>query len=567
MGVLNFEKKLIANSINSICCFLLLFMCYNHLLVMVSFLTTSLLLPYAFSLSIILSIPTLFFLDSFKEISLKQSTVSIVFSLLIILVSLLIASFFWDFSWDGQWYHQSAIYNITDGWNPIKEPIRKFNKNNDLSILHFPKGSWYFAASIYSCFGVFEAGKALNFIVLFVLALFSYDVSKKFNLNKLNSVLVSVLLVFNPVIWSEIATYMVDQLLCLYLTIYVLALFSLLKKYNLYHLLIGVMAVIGLINVKFTGGVFIAVFSSFGFIYLLFKKRALIKEYIIINVITAIISLFIFGFNPYVSNFQERGNPLYPILGSKEFPSRLEQGFDGNEKHETPKNMQNKPFVVRFFYAHFGAPSNAPYDQKKNAELTIPFVSSFSSWDAYRFHETRVAGFGPFFSGLLILSMLYLLFFLKANKNKAILVLCLYGAIFSSLFISKHFWWARFAPQIWFIPIIPLILGMTSTKNKKTNYSLVFVTIVNALIVISIHVKWEVENTSTFKHELALLKKEDRKIELGYTWFKKSIEERFKIYGIKYAFVSNKKIRKKPHKKLSNVPKGYPGSLLYLKEN
>ena len=217
---------------------------------------------------------------------------SIVFSLLIIL-----ASFFWDFSWDGQWYHQSAIYNITDGWNPIKEPIRKFNKNNDLSILHFPKGSWYFAASIYSSFGVFEAGKALNFIVLFVLALFSYDVSKKFNLNKLNSVLVSVLLVFNPVIWREIATYMVDQLLCLYLTIYVLALFSLLKKYNLYHLLIGVMAVIGLINVKFTGGVFVAVFSSFGFIYLLFKKRALIKEYIIINVITAIISLFIFGFN------------------------------------------------------------------------------------------------------------------------------------------------------------------------------------------------------------------------------------------------------------------------------
>lgn len=107
---------------------------------------------------------------------------------------------------------------------------------------------------------------------------------------------------------------------------------------------------------------------------------------------------------------------------------------------------------------------------------------------------------------------------------------------------------------------------MTSTKNKKTNYSLVFVTIVNALIVISIHIKWEVENTFTFKQELALLKKEDRKIELGYTWFKKSIEERLKIYGIKYAFVSNKKIRKKPHKKLSNVPKGYPGSLLYFKK-
>ncbi len=562
----NLKNNPVNNSLKSICCFLLLFICYNHLLVMVSFLTTSSLLPYAFSLAILLSTLTIFFLDRFKEIPLKQIIVSITFGLLLIIISLLIASFFWDFSWDGQWYHQSAIYNITDGWNPIKEPIRKFNKNNDLSILHFPKGSWYFAASTFSAFGVFEAGKALNFIVLFVLALFSYDVSRKFNLNKLNSILISVLLVFNPVIWCEIATYMVDQLLCLYLTIYVVAIFSLFKKYDLYHLLIGVMAVIGLINVKFTGGVFVFVFSSFGFVYLLFNKRTLIKEYIIIHILTAVISLLIFGFNPYISNFQKRGHPLYPILGTKEFPSRLKQGFDGNEKHETPKNMQKKPFVIRFFYAHFGSPSNAPYDKKDNAELAIPFVSSFSSWDAYRFHETRVAGFGPFFSGLFILSLLYLLFFLKANKSKRILVLCVYGAIISSLFISKHFWWARFAPQIWFIPIIPLILGMTSNKNRKTNYSLIFFTLVNALIVIAIHLTWEVKNTVKFKQELVLLKMENRKIEFAKTWFKKSIEERLKIYDIEHTFVSKKRIQKSPHKKLSNVPKGYPGSFLYLKE-
>ena len=528
-----------------------------------SFLTASSLLPYAFSLSTILTILTLFFIDSFRETSIKQTTKLIICSLLIILVSLLVASFFWDFSWDGQWYHQSAIYNITEGWNPIKEPIRKFNKNNDLSILHFPKGSWYFAASTFSAFGVFEAGKALNFIVLFVLALFSYNVSLKFKLSKLNSILISALLVFNPVIWSEIATYMVDQLLCLYLTIYLVAVFSLLKKYNLYHLLIGIMAVIGIVNVKFTGGIFVFIFSSFGFIYLLFTKRAIIKEYILIHIIAAVISLLIFGFNPYVSNFIKRGNPLYPILGSKHFPGRLAQGFDGNEKYETPKNMQNKPFTERFFYAHFGTPSNAPYDKKDNAKLAVPFVSSFSSWDAYRFHETRVAGFGPFFSGLFILSILYLMYFLKTNKDKRLFVFCVYGAIISSLFISKHFWWARFAPQIWFIPIIPLILGIASNKNIKTNYSLIFLSIINALIVISIHLTWEVKNTAKFKQELAILKKENRKIEFAKTWFKKSIEERFKFYDIEHTFISKKKIKKLPHKKLSNVPNGYPGALLY----
>ena len=561
--ILYLKKDTSHDIISFICCFLLLFVCYNHLLVMLSFLTTSLFLPYAFSFSILFSILTLFFLNRFNEISLKSIIVASVCSLFLLLISFVIASFFWDFSWDGQWYHQSAIYNITEGWNPIKEPIRKFNKNNDLSILHFPKGSWYFAASTFSAFGVFEAGKALNFIVLFVLILFSYNVSLKFRLGKLNSILIAALLVFNPVIWSEIATYMVDQLLCLYLTIYIVALFSLFKKYNLYHLLIGIMAVIGVVNVKFTGGIFVFIFSSFGFIYLLFKKRTIIKEYILIHIVTAVISLLIFGFNPYVSNFTKRGNPLYPILGSKAFPGRLAQGFDGNEKYETPKNMQKKPFPERFFYAHFGAPSNAPYDKKDNAELAIPFVSSFSSWSAYRFHETRVAGFGPFFSGILILSSVYLFFFLKANRNKIILIFCIYGAIISSLLVSKHFWWARFAPQIWFIPIIPLILGIASNKNKKTNYSLAFLTIINALIVISIHLTWEVENTFKFKQELAVLKKENRKIEFANTWFKKSIEERFKLYGIKHIFVSKKRVRKLPYKKLSNVPNGYPGALLY----
>ena len=568
MNLVNLKDKtsnleITNNVIITVCCFLLLFVSINHLLVMVSFLTTNLLLPLAFCLSIVLSIITLYYFNKLKKISFKQTIISVILALFLILISLLIASFFWDFSWDGQWYHQSAIYNISEGWNPLKEPIRKFNKNNDLSILHFPKGSWYFAASTYSAFGVFEAGKALNFIVLFALALFSYDVLRKFNLNKFNSILVTLLLVFNPVIWSEIATYMVDQLLCLYLTIYVLALFSLIKKYSFYHLLIGSMAVIGLVNVKFTGGVFIFIFSSFGFLYILFKKRNLIVKYIKIHIVSAVLALLIFGFNPYVCNFTERGNPLYPILGSEEYPGRLEQGFDGNEKHETPKNMQKKAFPIRFFYAHFGTPSNAPYHPQKDAELAVPFVSTFTSWNAYRFHETRIAGFGPFFSGLLILSLIYLLYYIKVNRKVRLLVFCIYGAIISSLLISKHFWWARFAPQIWFLLIVPLILGILSKKNKKLNYSLIFATIINAVIVIYIHTSWEITNTLKFKKELSLIKKEDEKIQVGKTWFKKSIEDRFKKYDIKHTFVSKKRVRKTPHKKLSNVPKGYPGAILY----
>ena len=52
-------------------------------------------------------------------------------------------------------------------------------------------------------------------------------------------------------------------------------------------------------------------------------------------------------------------------------------------------------------------------------------------------------------------------------------------------------------------------------------------------------------------------------MQIGKPWFKKSIEERLQLYDIKYTFVSRKKLKQKPIKKLSNVPKGYPGTLMY----
>ncbi|PWH84455.1 hypothetical protein DIS18_07995 [Algibacter marinivivus] len=550
----------------SCCLILLLTICLNHLLVLLSFIIGHYFLPWACPLSIILAVIVLFILGKKYEIDKRTVKVSVVLSFFLIVLSLLVSALFWDLSWDGQWYHQSAIYNLAEGWNPFSEPIRKFNRSNDLSIIHFPKGSWYMAASIYSTFGFIEAGKALNFIILIVASLFFYIVSRKFRLSKRNSFIVSSLIILNPVVWSEIVTYLVDGLLFLYLSIYIAALFSVIRKYDFLHLLIGIMAIVGLLNVKFTGIVFLVVFSGFGFIYVLLKNKALIFKYIGFHTLAIALGLIVFGFNPYVSNLQKRGNPLYPILGSKGYPSQLEQGKDGNEKHETPLNMKGKSLPFRFFYAHFGKPGNAPYDNQDNAELAIPFISSISSWRAYRFHETRIAGFGPFFSGILILSILYLFYLLRHNKSKRLLVLIAYSAIISSLLISKHFWWARFAPQIWLIPIVPMFIGLYSFKKKRIfNYGLISLTVANALIVLFIHMHWEALATLKVKEELSLIKKEKKSIQISPRWFKRSIKERLLIYGIDHDIISYKEMKNIEDKKyFSNVPMGYPGAIPYI---
>lgn len=117
--------------------------------------------------------------------------------MLIILISFFISSFLFDFSWDGQWYHQAAIYNLKEGWNPFLEPIKRFNEYNDISIIHFPKGPWYFAASIYSTFGNFESGKTINFII--VAATFSVLLASltEYGFTLLKAIISSVALIFN----------------------------------------------------------------------------------------------------------------------------------------------------------------------------------------------------------------------------------------------------------------------------------------------------------------------------------------------------------------------------------
>lgn len=129
-----------------------------------------------------------------------------VLSLGVIAISLLLSWFYYDLSWDGQWYHQAAIYHLESGWNPLLKPIETFDKNNDLSIIHFPKGSWYYAASVLSTFDNPEAGKSINWIILFAGIFMVYATLKDPGLSNVNSILLTSLIALNPVVWSEITT-------------------------------------------------------------------------------------------------------------------------------------------------------------------------------------------------------------------------------------------------------------------------------------------------------------------------------------------------------------------------
>lgn len=558
-------KKLFLN-----CAFILLcFVIIDNLLVILTFLTSSKLLPLVLPLSLLVSILTFIFLE--RKANKTDILLPIIFSLLLVGVSIAISVFYFDLSWDGQWYLQSAIYHLENSWNPFLESIKEFEIFNSTPINHFPKSSWYFAASVFSTLGVFEAGKGINFILLFVTILLVYQTLQDYNIAKSKSIILTSIVVLNPVVWSEITTYLVDGLLVLYLTIYITILFAWLRSPNIKLVLIGSFAIVLVINTKFTGLVFFCVLALFFTIYLFFFKRELIIKSIIVHSVILVVSLLIFGYNPYVTNFIERSHPLYPIMGTQEYPSVYEEtGQDDNEVYETPHNMQGKHLIVRMLYANFGRPDNAPYYKENDAELIWPFTSKIADWDAYHFHETRVSGFGPYFGVSLIISFLLFLSILIFDKKNRWIALLLVLALLSTLIFSKHFWWPRFAPHFWLVPIIPIIISFYKPTLKKLNFinwviaALLFI---NSSIVLISHLGWETRSSIELRKQLTEISNNRVPIQIDYGWFVKSMEEKLDYWGIEYKKVDRNEIVNGPHKRLTSVVEGYPNMVLYKEMN
>jgi len=547
---------------------LITLICLTHLFCVLSFLTSPGFLPFALPLAIILAIVLFLNWKETSRTSRKQKFFSVGTSLLVFFFSLAISAFYFDLSWDGQWYHQAAIYHLAEGWNPLLEPIRIFDKNNDISIIHFPKASWYFAAAVFSTFGNFEAGKCINFIVLFIALFTLYSAGRSFHLSAFRSAGLATLVVLNPVVWSEITTFLVDGLLFLYLCIYLACLIVCLKQFRLVYCLVGAMAVICLINIKFTGMVFFCTFALCGLLYTLLTRKSR-GRFILLHALVTIVAVTAFGFNPYVTNTAERGHPLYPIFGSKEYPDVYTQtGEDANELYETPHNMMGKPLGLRLFYANFGRPDNAPYAKAENAELIWPLSSRISDWEAYRFHETRVAGFGPWFSAILIGALVLLIWLGLLNKKHRWPLILSLAAVCCSILYSKHLWWPRFGPQMWLIPLIPLAFCLAQPLSRKAGTALKLFGLLiaaNGVIVLFIHMQWETSSSLKLRQQLSEIRKTHKPIEIYVGWFEKSMHEKLNAWHIEYRKVKKREITKGGHHELVSVVDGYPNMILYRK--
>ena len=362
-------------------------------------------------------------------------------------------------------------------------------------------------------------------------------------------------------------TFLVDGVMISFLVVAVASIFTCLERPNTAAAVAGVAAAIVSINAKFTGLVYLIFFLLAAVLWCFFNRRRWLPRFAGVAAAAIFLGACVWGYNPYVTNTIYRHQPFYPMLGSAQYPSIEQQGKDGNETEETPKNMVGRSRLVRFGYAIFGRPGNQPYREGLNASLMAPFTARPSDLYAYTFQDPRVAAFGPLFSGCLILSFALWLWLLISGSSIRWLLLLLPATIIASLLVSKHLWWPRYGPQLWLMPIVAIVFALReprSSARKAFAFVVLCLLFLNAAIVACVHLRWEANASAMLRTQLRQMHDSGQTYEVATYAFKDSTNVRLTEAGVKYRDVGWQTFAgAHDTHELKSVVEGYPLPILF----
>jgi len=481
--------------------------------------------------------------------------------LLILALALCLAAAFFDMSWDGLWYHQTAVYQMAHGWNPLRDPMHDFTPHLQDWVRYYAKGPWYTALTLFETTQHIEWAKAGTWLALAAMFFAVFAAALDFGMRRRAAVVIAALVSLNPVVTCELASYLVDGIMISCLACYVAALFRWFQRPSWMLVWIVIISAILCINAKLTGLVYLCFFCAASGLYALLKRRDRLVRLAAIQLAAILLGTAVFGFNPYVTNTMHRGNPFYPWSGSAAHPSFAQRGRDPNELYETPKNMVGRNRFFRLGYAIFGRPGAQPFFEGDNAHLMWPFDVRWKDFHIFYFHEVRVAGFGPLFSGTFVIGLGLLIVALIRPGVPREIVILLAGAVVASLLVGIHTWWARYGPQLWWLPIIAVIAGLRVPGWRAARWiawGLAALLLVNAPLVALAHFQWELEATRTTYEQMALLRQKGE-VEVNFRYFREPFGERLRAAGVSFRAV--RRLTGDNPMELMSVAPGYPGAV------
>jgi hypothetical protein len=453
--------------------------------------------------------------------------------LLGILLSGVLSAYILDTSWDGQWYHQAAIDKLSTGWNALHTPfyaltrqdtsnfvLNRFNTANYMFVQHYPKFSWITGAVICKCTGYIETAKMINFLIAGAAFSYSCYLLRPFIRKKIVLILVSLLLTLNPVLVTQIFSDYVDGNVAGLLMLILLTLVSLElqpEEWPTIKWIILGSCIVMVSNLKFTGLAFAAVILFVFSLYWIARRQplALLSKKAGILALFFILAFFVFGYNPYVTNYLSEKDFFYPAREKKAAAM-----FASNR----PPALQGKGSAEKLLISLFSQSANETtafsdtitVDTANLARPLWKFPFSIH-WKEITFFSTpdvRLGGFGPLFQLSLWLSV-FLLALTVIRRGKSPFSL-LQGAVFlavlATVLLFPDSWWARFCPLIFILPFICMLPVLTDGQSRKDkplsllSGAILVVLLANLVMIATYNAGANIFKTMVIRHEMSMLK-------------------------------------------------------------
>jgi len=417
---------------------------------------------------------------------------------MIVFFSAFVSLQFLDTTYDGQTYHLEAIMSLVKGWNPICPGSSRVETSLWTSI-HYPKASWYAASNMIACFETIEIGKTYNLLLLFSSFFISLVAVKEiFNFRTGLTIFLATLISLNPISGNQFLSFYLDGQIAS-LIIILFGLFLLFFKKWPGSILLGSMffVVIALINLKFPSLVFAVIFCAGFVLFYLWKNdfKEKLKFPTIFGIVFLIGSFFI-GYSPYFINVFEYAHPFYPLNEVH----LLEGGNQAN-------NFNGANRFYKLFHSIFSYQGCVMGDD--DTVLKNPFIQGVMQ--TYKFPDTRIGGFGPYFSLIVLFSVFLavLLMLFKENKKIKKNALYIFLVILSSIIVHPESWWARYIPQLYLVPIVLLCLSFVS-KSKVVKYAggvLLIIMAINQIMLSRSYIEHNIKETRMVRVQLDSMKK------------------------------------------------------------
>lgn len=456
-----------------------------------------------------------------------------------------VVSFCWvsgriyDVGWDGQWYHAEAILHLVNGWNPFWDAL-PVGATIPTQLSFYAKGPWITAAAMNKFVGNFEAGKALHLTLMLVSWLFSLAAVSTFaGLAWPYKVMVSLVLAISPVSICQMFTYYVDGQLSS-LLISALSLLILLDRRPDRVVMVALMLVVVLtINVKLNGAVYIGIITIGYWLWYVLAKRQRWGELGIWLLAGGVVGGGLIGFNPYVNEFLSRlYTNGYRFLFT-DWASFLQVTIHG----DSPPNFARMGRFEQLLASLFSRSEVLFWSPTRSSRFKLPFTLSLDEIQVFWAPDVRTGGFGPLFSGALILSLTILVIiawkFRDVFKDSVALLLLTALVILSGIPNSKM-WWARFVPQFWAVPALVGLIGLRSCPPARLRWVALalFLTLgVNNLLVASTYLQATRRADQIVAGQLTQLKRSGEPILVRFNRFA-ATRYRFQQEGIQFVEVS-----------------------------